>query len=358
MAAATDPVTGASPLHSAAANGKRGAASLLLSKGKADVGAVDRSGDTPLHVASRIGDASLAGLLATWPGCDTDALNDVGSAPLHVAATGGHVAVLEALGRSGAALDTQTRHRKETALWVASRGDQAAAVAALCALGASKDLGDREGWAPLHVAVAKQSLTSLTILVDQRASADATAHDGATPLVLAARLGHAPEAAKLVLGTVRFKRIAADLNLAAPGGETPLIAAAKAGHLNVVEVLIAAGARLDERTSPEGETALFLAAQAGHLSIVQRLVSLAKGHYTVDLDIPTTAGEAPLQAAARGGFKDVCQVLVAAGAKEFKASAKGAELAGLLAGLGVTSTGMGPFGAQAPNTMDLPGPQH
>ena len=365
-------------LHSASASGEVGAVKLLLQAG-ADVNSADLRGDTALHVACRgsfdpraveaaaaaaeaateaataaptypAGLAAVVGLLAGWPGSRVNALNDFGSAPLHVASAGGHLAALAALARAGAELDVATLHRRETALWVAARADVVTSAAALVALGANPDLGDREGWRPLHVAVAKRSARSLQVLVDGRkafdgrADYDAAAKDGATPVLLAARLGFAPETAILVRGTSSHKRVKPDLNKADLKGVTPLIAAAAGGFLDVVEVLLGAGAALDAR-SAAGETALFQAASKGHVAVVERLLA-TRGHYKADFDIPDALGDAPILAAARNGHKEVCQALVNAGAKEFKASAKGQELAALLEKMGVASNGNGPFGAK------------
>ena len=60
----------------------------------------------------------------------------------------------------------------------------------------------------------------------------------------------------------------ADLESGGRDGSTPLSVASQNGHVNVVRILIAAGANLDSY-SP---TALFLASQNGHAQVVRILV--------------------------------------------------------------------------------------
>ena len=62
----------------------------------------------------------------------------------------------------------------------------------------------------------------------------------------------------------------ADVNKADEEGWTPLISASLFGHVEIVKLLLAAGAKKDKITT-SGDTALTLATERGHHEIVQLL---------------------------------------------------------------------------------------
>ena len=55
-------------------------------------------------------------------------------------------------------------------------------------------------------------------------------------------------------------------------GTTPLHLAAARGHLEVVRMLVEAGAKKDQQTKDDGSTALHFASARGHLHVVRFLV--------------------------------------------------------------------------------------
>ena len=76
-----------------------------------------------------------------------------------------------------------------------------------------------------------------------------------------------------------------------PDGATPLSVAANIGRVNEARALLARGARVNERDG-EGATALLLAAERGHIAAVELL--LAAG---ADVNLPHRSGRTPLMAA-------------------------------------------------------------
>lgn len=68
--------------------------------------------------------------------------------------------------------------------------------------------------------------------------------------------------------------VAGDVNELGPERRTPLIEAAGRGLLEIVELLLAAGAEPDWRDASD-ETALLRAAANGHLEVAQRLAPLS-----------------------------------------------------------------------------------
>mmetsp|Transcript_8009 Transcript_8009/g.26628 ORF Transcript_8009/g.26628 Transcript_8009/m.26628 type:complete len:164 (-) Transcript_8009:51-542(-) len=90
-------------------------------------------------------------------------------------------------------------------------------------------------------------------------------------------------------------------------GWTPLIFAARDGHARCTQRLLELGARANpERVS---HSALRGAAMNGHLEVCQLL--LAAG---ADPSQPSNGGRTPLMGAVRGGFVDVARLLVEHGA--------------------------------------------
>jgi ankyrin repeat protein len=87
--------------------------------------------------------------------------------------------------------------------------------------------------------------------------------------------GHVPLTAAAVAGDAsavrRLLEAGADANARGQSGYTALAHAARQGHLEVVELLIEHGARVDARYS--GTTALIRAAEGGHLDCVRALVA-------------------------------------------------------------------------------------
>ncbi|GMI14779.1 hypothetical protein TrVE_jg7335 [Triparma verrucosa] len=132
--------------------------------------------------------------------------------------------------------------------------------------------------------------------------------EGRTALLKAALRGHLEVVQVLVAA-------GADVNKArTDDGCTPLFMAAQNGHQNVVQALVTARADLNKATTDTGDTPLYIAAQQGHLDVVQALVAAR-----ADVNKAITDGRTPLWQAAQNGHQNVVQVLVAAGADVNKA---------------------------------------
>ncbi|CAK9019884.1 unnamed protein product [Durusdinium trenchii] len=93
-----------------------------------------------------------------------------------------------------------------------------------------------------------------------------------------------------------------------PQPEWPMFSAAALGYLEVVRMLLEAGAEKNAATQ-DGETALMAAARDGHLEVVQVLLEAG-----AEKNAATQDGETALMAAARDGHLEVVQVLLKAGA--------------------------------------------
>ena len=98
-------------------------------------------------------------------------------------------------------------------------------------------------------------------------------------------------------------------------GTTPLILAALEGHLEVARLLLEAGASCDKAATDDGSTALIQAAEDGHLEMVHLLLEAGA---SCD-QAKTSDGTTPLIFAAQNGHLQVVRLLLLAGASCDKA---------------------------------------
>jgi ankyrin repeat protein len=154
----------------------------------------------------------------------------------------------------------------------------------------------------LHEAVHREDVAAAKRALQTPGAANLKNRYGLTPLVVAAETGNV-ELVRMLL------RAGADANLAVAGGETPLMTAARTGRREVVRELLAAGANPNAKEESKGQTALVWAAAAGHAGVVEELIA-AKADYLIRLE----SGFTPLLFAARDGRAEVVEVLLRAGA--------------------------------------------
>lgn len=170
-------------------------------------------------------------------------------------------------------------------------------------------------------------------LLKRGVDADTVMPDGSTLLMAAAKSGK-PAMVKTLLAA-RPK-----VNARNSFGETALMLAAFAGHLEVVQILLANGADVNQpgwtsliysaaqnrmdvarlllksgaevnAHSGSGTTALMMAAREGHMSMVLLLMQ-----HGADLNMKSEDGATALKLARDRGRKDVADMLARAGAKE------------------------------------------
>jgi ankyrin repeat protein len=121
----------------------------------------------------------------------------------------------------------------------------------------------------LHTAAKAGCKELVTQLLLAGASKDAVDGSNVTPLWLAAHHGHSHLVPLLLTHDNLTKAKSA---LGVNCGD-PLCTAAEQGHDEVVSVLLAAGARVDERHRPDLQTPLFLAVQHGRVSTIRVLLA-------------------------------------------------------------------------------------
>ena len=214
----------------------------------------------------------------------------------------------------------------------AKRQDWAAAAALLRA-GDDVDRRHGDGTTALHWAVYWDDAPTVRRLLAAGAAADAANDLGATPLWLAASNGSAALLATLVAA-------GADPDQALPSGETPLMTASRTGNPAAVQALLDRGADPHATEHTYGQTALMWAVAQQHAEVVR--VLLASGARVDDRSraypqVVSSSGNAdpsgvfevlqggytPLLFAARHGDVASARLLVAAGAAVDEAAASG-----------------------------------
>ena len=249
-----DPRGGATPLMYAAAVGSLDAMRLLLDNG-ATVNATSSAGSTALMWA--VTDAEKVRLLLAR-GADAKAASQRGRTALVVAARGdGSAAVVKMLIAAGAdpkAVDAF----KTTTLNAATVGNDIDTIRLIVDAGVDVNAADFAGFTPLINAAANRNLEAVKLLLSKGADVNARSGDGSfqkvkagtialgsfTPLTAAAAFG-APDLIKTLLDA------GAKVDVPDVRGMTPLMLAVANDrqHIDVVRMLIAAGADVNARSA-------------------------------------------------------------------------------------------------------------
>ena len=260
-----------------------------------DVNAAQADGATALHWAAYLDDLETARLLVD-AGAAAGAANTHGVVPLTLACTNANAAIVDLLLAAGADARAAVG-TGETVLMSCARTGDAEAVAALLAHGADVNTTEsEEGQTALMWAAAQRHTAVVRTLLDagadvQRRSrvrrfvisrrlqsnlrygergrrygtdAEETDLGGYTAVLFAARQG-AVDAARLLLAA------GANVNDTAPDGRSALLLAAHSGHRTLVEFLLAEGA--NPNASAAGYTALHAAVLQDDLDMLDALLA-------------------------------------------------------------------------------------
>ncbi len=249
-------------LVEATERGDRTAIKVLLDA-KADVNAARPDGATPLAWAVHYDDSESVALLIR-AGANVNAANDYGVTPLTLACTNRNAAMIATLLKAGANPNL-AQITGETPLMTCSSTGTVEGVKALLAKGADTSAAEkRRGQTALMWAVAEKHPAVVRALVDGGASVHARSK------IIPNREPYVIESSNIFGGSyepgVYFPKTT--------GGFTPLLFAAQQGVLESAQILVAAGAKVDD-ASPEDGTPLVVATHSGHEKVA--LFLLEKG---------------------------------------------------------------------------------
>lgn len=250
LSAAIAAGAGRPTLVEAVKSGDRAAVRSLLQK-KTDVNTAEADGTTALHWASDRDDLESVQLLIR-AGATVNAANDLGATPLWIACETGSASIVKALLQAGANPNLGLL-LGETPLMVASRSGNAEVVEQLVRKGAEVNVKAARGQTALMWAVAQQHPDAVKVLLahgaDVRQRSDVWHQVMAVP----------PHGVPLY-------------NRSIPqGGDTALLFAARVGDLKSAQLLVAAGADVNDADA-WGVSATVLAAHSGFGELVEFLL--------------------------------------------------------------------------------------
>jgi len=326
---------GATALYAAAAHADPAMAQKLLAAG-ADPNAGLLSGETPLMEAARRGNlATVRALLANK--ADPNAKESLGGQnALMWAASQRQSAVVEELIRGGADIHAGSKN-KHTPLMFAAQQNDVETARILLRAGAKPNHGSGD-MSALIIASAMGHTKMVDLLLDNGADPNVSDWRGYNPLLLVVRDSNygidlaQKDSIVAIVNSLLKHGANPNLRLKQPkaqtiteislDGATPLVLAAEVNNVEVVKLLLDAGA--DPRIPTEqGTTALILAAGAG--TDIQRARSPAERataietakllvEHGVDVNVSGQYGWTALHAASYQGLIDVIQFLVSKGA--------------------------------------------
>jgi ankyrin repeat protein len=294
---------GQTPLEWAAEEGHDAVVKLLLDNGTA-VNATNRNGQTPLHVVANRGRQAMVQLLLDR-GANMGTADQDGQLPLHIAAREGHEAVVELLLNRGADINSVSRDDQSPLFWAALNGhepvvalllDRGAAIHNHYYLGEgirAIDAAYAAGTIPLNAAVKQGHKGVAKLLLDKGTYSHTPDKLGYTALYLAISNG---DEALVKLLLERYADTSGSMNL------VPLCQAASKGYVRIVELLLDAGAYIEERNYLDNSP-LDVAAERGHDQVVKLLLKrraiISEGN--------------PLKLAASNGHEEIVKLLLDSG---------------------------------------------
>jgi ankyrin repeat protein len=273
---------GASPMYIAACEGHLKLVRVLGSLG-ANVNVPDNSGAAPVYIAAQQGHVGVVKALASL-GADVNVRERSGATPVFIAAQQGHLEIVKALASVGADV-TLPLVNGPTPVFVAALSGHSEVVKALASLGVEVNVRTSDGATPLFIGAGKGRLEVVKTLASFGADVNTQTDDGTTPLFIAAAADHDKMVRTLVsLGAdvnlrrknwkwSRYYIETFGMNPEESGDWTPLMIAARNGHVEVVKVLVKAGASVEVMLS-DGRTALSLAIAMGHAEVAASLAAL------------------------------------------------------------------------------------
>ncbi|KAA3681374.1 ankyrin repeat domain-containing protein 17 [Paragonimus westermani] len=288
------------PLMEAASVGYTDIVRLLLEYGAA-VDQESSTRNTALHYAATAGHLDCVRLLLQY-NAPMEVQNETGHTPLMEATSNGHIDVARCLIEHGCDINTHSTEFKESALTLASYKGHAEMVRFLLEAGADHEHRTDEMHTALMEAAMEGHVEVARLLLAHGANVNIPKESYESPLTLAACGGHT-ELAHLLIG------YGADIEEVNDEGYTPLMEAAREGHEETVALLLAVGADVNARTEETQETALTLAACGGFIEVCEMLLNAG-----ADIEVGGVGCSTPLMEAAQEGHLELVRRLLQRGA--------------------------------------------
>lgn len=253
---------------------------------KADVNGALPDGATALHWAAEADDLETVGLLIQ-AGANAKAKDRYGFTPLYFAATNGNAAIIRKLLEAGADPNAADADG-ETTLMTATRSRNTDALKVLLQNGANVNAKDGVTQQTALMWAARSHFTAaVPLLLEYGAEVNAQTRKGKTPAPRPPGAGGGSHG----VGIVRSGWPEQGFQGETPGGMTPLLYAARGGRLDIVRLLVAAKADV-QQADVNGITPLLMAITNNHLDVAKFL--LEKG---ADPNAADWWGRTPLYAA-------------------------------------------------------------
>jgi len=260
--------------------------------------------------AVKVGDIEQVKLLLSR-GAEINATDSLGRTALHGAVANGRKDIVQLLLAQGANVDATDASGQTPLHWASARPAWADS-ALLLAKGAKVNARDNRGNTPLHCAAGSTYSVGadfLEFLLAQGADVNARNEQGQTPLHLVSLTRRQHKQRELRGGALLAH--GAQVDATDKTGRTPLHVAAQNGQAMAVELLLAKGA-VDRRAN-DGLLALHRALLGGHKDVVTALLSQSDGKQP-DVNATRPGGETALHDAAKAGYNEIAELLIAKGA--------------------------------------------
>ena len=251
-----------------------------------------------------------------------------GLKPMHLAAQFNDIQAIRILLKHRVDIAVRTDSKKcETPICIAAAHNHPQIIEILANAGANLNVGNSDGWSPLHAAIQQGAMDSCRKLLVLGADPNSRGERGMTPLHIAAVYDRVDMIKMLVfhggdlsaiydsMPTEARKRKVI-LKALSPGSysgaaseyyyQTPLHVAVECEARNAIHELIKLGADIDARNT--GRTPLHNAASSGFTSIVSDLIAAG-----ASMEMMTVEGMNPLQDAIIVGHASVVRELVKSG---------------------------------------------
>ncbi|CAD1477800.1 unnamed protein product, partial [Heterotrigona itama] len=320
--------------------------------------ATDCTGATALHHAASAGHPTMITALANVPRIELNATDKKGQTPVHYACTQEHLEAVEVLIGLGANVDAQDSEGN-TSLHVATRTRHTAIAQLLLRTGANTELIDEMGFTPLHVAASQGCKGILDSMIQHGAALNKQCKYGNTPLHLACQNNEVETVEILInkgvdlncLNSVRTSRFSFFLffvcvylrrspilrfSLVRPHRSDPILLqrlqspihiAAEMGHTDICELLLAAGANIEQREQVNQRSCYLLFVISFSpiclLTMYRICVTLVRSSLEFPVGIATLprlsrplvwicsqGGKTPLYIAARGSFTAIVDMII------------------------------------------------